>query len=81
MFQSSNKRLRAWLSRFEDVLGDPPADARTNHNRSTWSTHPHRKPLRWDRQRRPGSVASKPAVCISPVRAAREPGGRERVAR
>jgi hypothetical protein len=86
MFQSSSKRLRAWMSRFEDVLddvlGDPPVDARhASTNRSTWSAHPHRKPLRPHRRRRPGSVAPAPAVCISPVRAAREQGGRERAAR
>ena len=66
------KRLRAWMSRFEDVLddvlGDPPVDARhASTNRSTWSAHPHRKPLRPHRRRRPGSVAPAPAVCISPV--------------
>jgi hypothetical protein len=87
MFQSSSKRLRAWMSRFEDVfddvLGDPPVDARrpTNANRSTWSAHPHRRPLRSHRRRRPGSVAPAPAVCISPVRAKREQGGRERAVR
>jgi hypothetical protein len=29
--------------------------------------HPHRHPLRWERQRRPGSVPHPPAHCISPI--------------
>jgi hypothetical protein len=86
MFQSSSKRLRAWMSRLEDVvddvLGDPSDDERRQiTNRSTWSAHPHRRPLRSHRQRRPGSAAPRPAVCISPVRASREPGSRERAVR
>jgi hypothetical protein len=59
MFQSSKSRVRAWLERFDDVLGDPPEAA---------PPHPHRVPLRWDRARRPGSVPARPAHCISPVR-------------
>jgi hypothetical protein len=31
--------------------------------------HPHRRPLRWERTRRPGSVPAGPAHCICPVRA------------
>jgi hypothetical protein len=60
MFQSSSGRLRAWLSRFEDILGDPPAPA---------PPHPHRRPLRWEHARRAGAVPARPAHCISPVRA------------
>jgi hypothetical protein len=87
MFQSSSKRLRAWLSRFDDILGDPPADARPTfdsardgapYSRSEPEPHPHRQPLRWERKRRPGSVAAAPAICISPVRAGRDSGSRER---
>jgi hypothetical protein len=69
MFQSSAKRLRAWLSLVDDVLGDPPVQA----------PHPHRRPLRLERQRRPGSVPARPAHCISPVRAAPEPARREQL--
>ena len=29
--------------------------------------HPHRRELRWERDRRPGSVPRPPAPCISPV--------------
>ena len=43
---------------------DPPVDA----------PHPHRLPLRWERDRRPGSVPARPAHCISPVR--RQPAAR-----
>jgi hypothetical protein len=64
MFQSSTTRLRAWLKRvddvLEDVLGDPPAAAQP---------HPHRRPLRWERTRRAGSVSARPAHCLSPIRA------------
>jgi hypothetical protein len=60
MFHSSAKRLRAWFKRAEDILGDAPVDA---------PPHPHRRPLRWDRTRRAGSVQPRYAHCISPVRA------------
>ncbi|HUO71984.1 MAG TPA: hypothetical protein VMU39_14540 [Solirubrobacteraceae bacterium] len=59
MFQSSSNRWRAWLSRFEDILGDPSVDA---------PPHPHRLPLHWERTRRAGAVPARPAHCISPVR-------------
>jgi hypothetical protein len=72
MFQSSKKRLRALLDRFEDVLGDP-AEAPP--------IHPHRAPLRWERERRPGAVAARPAHCISPVRADPQRIGRSRATR
>jgi hypothetical protein len=62
MFQSSSKRLRAWLRWTEDILGDPPEDVQP---------HPHRRELRWDRERRGGSVPARPAHCISPVRPAK----------
>ncbi len=71
MFQSSKERFRAWLSRFDDILGDHPAEARSDDERlAAHLHHPHRRPLRWRRDRRPGSVPARPAYCISPVRAA-----------
>jgi len=77
MFQSSAKRVRAWLQfaddilgLTDDILGDGPAAA---------PQHPHRLPLRWDRPRRPGSVPARPAHCISPVRGRLDKGGRDRV--
>jgi hypothetical protein len=58
MFQPYGQRVRAWLSRFQDILGDdwgnPPP-------------HPHRRALRWEPVRRAGSVAARPGHCISPV--------------
>jgi len=73
MFQSSKTRLRTWLTLLDDVLGDPEPVV----------VHPHRRALRWERERRPGSVPARPAVCVSPVRGAapsriaeREPIGR-----
>jgi hypothetical protein len=64
MFQSSSSRLRAWLKlvhdALDDVLGDPPVEPQP---------HPHRRPLRLEHRRRPGSVPARPAYCLSPVRA------------
>ena len=34
-------------------------------------THPHRRPLRWERARRPGSFPHPPMHCLSPVRRSR----------
>jgi hypothetical protein len=87
MFQSSANRLRAWLNRVDDLLADPPehlddqlddpfvALPRDPH------LHPHRLPLRWDHERRPGSVAARPAHCISPVRAVPDIDGKDRAVR
>jgi hypothetical protein len=67
MFQSSKKRLRAWLDVVDDMLvDDPPADAHLEA--PVWATHPHRRPLRWQRARRAGSVPAAPAHCLCPVR-------------
>jgi hypothetical protein len=49
------------LSILDDVLGDPV---------EATAPHPHRRPLHWQPARRPGSVAARPAHCLSPVRAA-----------
>jgi hypothetical protein len=69
MFQSSTKRLRAWLDVVDDMLaGDPPADAHLEE--PLWVTHPHRRPVRWQRARRAGSVPAAPAHCLCPVRPA-----------
>jgi hypothetical protein len=65
MFQSSRKRLRTWLSWTEDILGDALDDAQGHTD--SFHTHPHRRPLRWDRARRPGAISARPAHCISPV--------------
>jgi hypothetical protein len=72
MFQSSRERLRAWLSRFDDVLGDPPQAA---------EPHPHRQPLRSHRIRRAGAVQARPAHCISPVHRDVRHAGHDRAAR
>jgi hypothetical protein len=70
MFQSSTNRLRAWVSRLDDILADHPDETRPWE--SDFRNHPHRRELRWDRPRRPGTVDARPAHCISPVRAAHE---------
>jgi hypothetical protein len=70
MFQSSKKRLRAWLDVVDDMLvGDPPDDVHAEP--PLWASHPHRRPLRWERIRRGGSVPAPPAHCLCPVRPAR----------
>jgi hypothetical protein len=59
MFHRASERLRSVLSILDDVLGDPV---------EATAPHPHRRPLRWQPTRRPGSVAAPPAHCLSPVR-------------
>ncbi len=74
MFQSSKKRLRAWMDVVDEMLvGDPPADAHAEP--PVWATHPHRRPLRRQRARRAGTVAAAPAYCLCPVRPARSGAG------
>jgi hypothetical protein len=68
MFQRSSERLYRLLSLLDDVLGDPIEEA---------APHPHRRTLRWERERRPGSVAARPAHCISPVRASARASARD----
>ena len=70
MFQSSKKRLRAWLDVVDEMLvGDPPADVEVDP--PLWDRHPHRRALRWQRARRAGSVPAAPAHCLCPVRPVR----------
>jgi len=72
MFQASRKRLSALMTLVDDVLGDPETPA---------APHPHRRPVRIQRERRPGSVAARPTHCLSPVpaRSASERPQRDRV--
>jgi hypothetical protein len=69
MFQSSVKRLRALLTLTEDLLGDPLLP----------EPHPHRRPVRLQRERRGGSVAPRAMHCLSPVRPASGDVRRDRV--
>ena len=77
MFQSSKTRLRAWLALADDLLGDPSDDAQ--NRLKPWATHPHRRPLRWERERRAGSVTPPPAHCLCPVRPVPAGGSRSEV--
>jgi hypothetical protein len=70
MFLASKQRIRALMTLLDDVLGDPEAPA---------APHPHRRPVRIDRVRRPGSVAPRPAHCLSPIRRGSERGAGDRV--
>jgi hypothetical protein len=72
MFQVSVKRFRALMTLLEDVLGDPEPLV---------APHPHRRPVRIHRQRRAGSVAPRPAHCLSPIRPSPEHGRRDRVSK
>jgi hypothetical protein len=84
MFRSSLKRMRSWLELADAALGDPPVEA-PHHPENLHHDHPHRRPLKWDRARRPGQVPAAPAHCLSPVRHPAAPrqtsrdGGRDRV--
>jgi hypothetical protein len=79
MFQSSKKRLRAWLDVVDEMLvvvdemlvGDAPAPVDAHAEPPGWATHPHRRPLRSQRARRAGSVPEAAAHCLCPVRRVR----------
>lgn len=79
MFQSSKSRLRAWLALADDFLGDPSDDAQ--QHLEPWAAHPHRRPLRWERERRAGSVTPALAHCLCPVRPVLAGGDRSEVMR
>jgi hypothetical protein len=70
MFQGSKNRFRALMTLFDDVLGDPEPPA---------TAHPHRRPVRIERTRRAGTVAARPAHCLSPVRRSPDHSSRDRV--
>ncbi len=73
MFRTPVKRLRALIELADDLLGDSFDDAPTLDTQ-LHVDHPHRAPLRWQRERRPGTVPPAPAHCLSPIRPARVPG-------
>ena len=73
MFRTSFTRLRTWLETV-DVLGDSPDEAQALEE--NFFEHPHRSPLRWERERRAGSVQARPAHCLCPVRPGRARGAR-----
>jgi hypothetical protein len=70
MFQASVKRFRALMTLVDDVLGDPEPPV---------APHPHRRPVRIQRERRAGTVATRPTDCLSPVPARPGVPARERV--
>jgi hypothetical protein len=80
MFRASTDRLRTWFTRvdeaLDDVLGDSRVDMLGDSRADVLGEspvpvhrHPHRFPLRWQHDRRGGSVPPRPAHCISPVHA------------
>jgi hypothetical protein len=68
MFQSATRLLQACISLADDVLGDPPDSDFGSPMLSPEADHPHRRPLRWHRQRRPGQLPPPVAHCLCPVR-------------
>jgi len=74
MFQSSLKRVRLWVERTLAPIEHPPETANAQliaadeQSAAPPARHPHRRELRWERDRRPGSIPPPPAHCISPVR-------------
>jgi hypothetical protein len=76
MFRSSLNRILDWaenaLAPVEEDWGvgeDQEEGLGEGRSASVQATpHPHRRELRWERKRRPGSLPPRPAHCISPVR-------------
>jgi hypothetical protein len=74
MFRSSLKRVMVWVERTLapseglDAGPDDRAAGADGQAAAARAPHPHRRELRWERERRPGSVPRRPAHCISPVR-------------
>jgi hypothetical protein len=73
MFRSSANRLRVWVALAEGLLDGPSPEEPVQ----PWETHPHRRPLRWQWERRGGSVPPAPAYCLCPIRRAPSAAGRE----
>jgi Variant SH3 domain len=72
MFQSATNLLRACVQLADDLLADP-SDSQdllrgAQDQLEAALGHPHRRALRWRRDRRPGSIPPPPAHCLSPVR-------------
>ncbi|HEY5316952.1 MAG TPA: hypothetical protein VIJ20_03170 [Solirubrobacteraceae bacterium] len=63
MFRSSLNRVLNWA---EQALA-PSDEESIAAEKQLAAPHPHRRELRWERERRPGSVPHRPAHCISPV--------------
>ena len=76
MFRSAISDLRTWWeAATADILGgdlpptpDVDAPIEVVEDFATHRAHPHREPLRPRLTRRGGSVAPRPAYCLSPVR-------------
>lgn len=80
MFRSFADGLRSCLASAGDLLGGirvgradeslrQPLEAQRGASaRAYHLAHPHRRSLRWQRSRRPGTVPDRPAHCISTVR-------------
>jgi hypothetical protein len=58
------------MTLLDDVLGDPEPPA---------APHPHRRPVRIQRTRRAGTVAARPAHCLSPTQRSPDRSSRDRV--
>ncbi len=71
MFRTAAIQIRKWWSASTaDILGADLASASAEERPGRLEDaypHAHRLPLRSRHERRPGMVAPRPAICISPV--------------
>jgi hypothetical protein len=64
--RSLSDRLRATLARVLEAAGGE-AEWEASEPEPWGPTHPHRRPLRRHTRRRPGKVASREQVCLTPI--------------
>jgi hypothetical protein len=76
MFRSSLNRILDWAENALAPIEEELEVGEDHIEPVPVAAHPHRRELRWERKRRPGSIPHPPAHCISPVR--RKAGARAR---
>jgi hypothetical protein len=62
MFQSTKKRLQRLLDVVDDMLVGAPEE-----DMEIAAPHPHTRTVQLRIERRPGTVAARPAHCLSPI--------------
>ncbi|MDQ6777542.1 MAG: hypothetical protein M3071_15310 [Actinomycetota bacterium] len=81
MFRASLNRILDWAENALAPIEDELAVGEDQVEVMTPAPHPHRRELRWDRKRRPGSIPHAPAHCVSAVRRKAEARTRQDSAR